>query len=119
LHHSTLALQLKHAGFVPSSVLDGDDAERSPHPQFVNGVKDRLRSFLESVDRCDVLFLDMHEGQFVFLVAAHNAEHLPLIRNAVAQERILLNGLGIDARDVTLQGDFIRIHVPLPEEHDA
>ena len=79
-------------------------------------VRERLEIFLESVDRCDVLFYDRVGGKLVFLVTARKNEHLSLIAGVIGQERTLLAELGIDPHDVVLVDDLIRIDVPLPQQ---
>ncbi len=117
MNRDTIALQLLFAGFSPSA-LDDDEA-RSPDPQFVRSVRDRISYFLETVDRCDILFLDQRDGTFVFLVSARTEEHLPLIMSAIAAEKPLLRELNVDPHGIRLQWDFIRIEVPHPGPADA
>lgn len=117
MNRDTLALQLLFAGYTPATM--DDDEARCPNPGFMRHVRDRLSYFLESVDRCDILFVDERDGRFVFLVSARTEEHLPLIMNAIAQERPLLAELRVDPREIRLQWDFIRIDVPMPDETDA
>lgn len=117
MNRDTLALQLLFSGFTPSAM--DDEEARCPNPGFMRRVRDRLSYFLDSVDRCDILYLNAIDGRFVFLVAAKTEEHLPLIMNAIAQERPLLSELRVDPREIRLQWDFIRIEVPPPGSADA
>lgn len=83
-------------------------------PAYVSNVRDRLGFFLEMIDRCDVLFFERVGDRLIFLVCAQVEEHLPLIRDAIAGEHLLLAELGIDRHDVEVRGDVIRIVVPAP-----
>ncbi|HTK04445.1 MAG TPA: hypothetical protein VL500_02585 [Candidatus Eisenbacteria bacterium] len=86
---------------------------------FARGFMERLGFFLEMIDRCDVLFSDKVGERLVFLVCADRAENLDLIRGAIAQERRLLDELGVDPREIDIERGMIRIPVDVPEDDSA
>jgi len=86
---------------------------------FARDFMERLGFFLEMIDRCDVLFSDKVGERLVFLVCADRAENLDLIRTAIAQERRLLDELGVDPHEVDIDRGMIRIRVSVPEDASA
>lgn len=92
------------------------DALRSDEvTSYACGVRDRLCFFLDSVDKCDVLFQDRDGERLVFLIATDAQDHLELICRTIASESKLLRELGVDPKDVNVDQGMIRMLVPLPE----
>jgi hypothetical protein len=101
--------------FVPESawpdVLKADEVAF-----FAARVRDRLGYFLEMIDRCDVLFQDRSGDRLIFLIAVDAAEHVLHVRNAIAEERKLLEELGVEPGDVNVDRGMVRLLVPVPAE---
>jgi hypothetical protein len=107
----------KFLRLLAAMIAEGADEGMDPATfvSYVRSVRDRLTFFLEMIDRCDVLFSEKEGARLVFLVLTDNEEHLPLIASAIAQEKRLLDKLGIDSHAVDVHGDKIRVSVPMPD----
>lgn len=76
-------------------------------------VWENLGFFLETVDTCDLHYLDRTEDRLIFQITARREENLPLILTALGQERKLLDDLGIDPYDMRIEKGAILVTAAL------
>ena len=74
-----------------------------------NRIRERLAALLQNIAPCDILFYRKRKNALEFVLSVQAKGRLLAIRNAIVREPRFLAEVGIDPRDVTVDGDVIRV----------
>lgn len=74
-----------------------------------NRIRKRLAALLQNIAPCDVLFYRKRKNALEFIISPKTKGWSSAIRRVIVHEPRFLAEVGIDPRDVTVDGDMIRV----------